>query len=239
MEWAADALVLHVRPHGETSAILDVFTRDHGRYGGLVRGGAGRRLRPVLQAGNLVRARWRARLSEHLGTMSVEAGESFAAQAMTQADALAGLLSLCALLRGMPERNAYPRLYDTATALLAHLVAGDDWLGHLVRFELVLLEESGFGLDLSHCAATGGTKDLAYVSPRSGRAVSRDAAKPYVAQLFALPDFLTRPDAPATRADILNGLALTGHFLERRLYTPHNMAVPAARTRLIERLARF
>jgi DNA repair protein RecO (recombination protein O) len=238
MEWTANALIIGTRAHGESSAIIDVFCREHGHCTGLVRGGNARRLRPVLQIGNMAQVTWRARLSEHLGTFSVDAGRAFGAEALTDRLLLAGVSSMCALLQITPERQAYPRLYDTVMVLLEELGEADIWLPLLVRFEVALLEEVGFGLDLSTCAATGVSENLTHVSPRSGRAVSHDAAQPYLEQLFALPTFLRDPQATASMAEVLEGLTLTGHFLERRVYAPHQMSLPPARARLIENIAR-
>lgn len=238
MQWEAEALVLTARPHGETSAIVEVFSRQHGRYGGLVRGGNSRRQRPVLQPGNMVTASWRARLDEHLGVMTVDAGRAYAAEAMTEPVLLAGLSSLCALLQVTAERQAYPRLYDTVMVVLAEMDRADIWLPLLARFEMALLEEIGFGLDLSCCAATGAIEDLAYVSPRSGRAVSRQAAQPYLDKMFVLPEFLLNSGAHADQQDVAHALALSGHFLERRVYLPNGLKMPAARRRLMDMIAR-
>ena len=233
MDWTADALILNRRAHGESSAIVDLFTREHGRYAGLVRGGNARRLRPVLQSGNMVQASWRARLAEHLGTMVVEAKRPYAAELMEDALKLAALSSLCALLHITPERQAYPRLYDTALVVLDNLTS-DMWLPVMARFELALLEEMGFGLDLSSCAASGVRENLTHVSPRSGRAVSRAEAAPYLDKLFALPDFLHQPVADISPNDIKDGFKLTGYFLEQRLYAPNGTKLPPARTRLLD-----
>lgn len=238
MQWEAEALVLAARPHGESSAIVDVFSRDYGRFGGLVRGGSSRRLRPVLQPGNMVTAVWRARLSEHLGTLTVDAGRAHAAAAMSDATLLAGLSSLCALLQVTAERQAYPRLYDTVMVVLAALDKPQVWLPLLARFEMALLDEIGFGLDLSHCAATGVTEELDYVSPRSGRAVSRAAAQPYLDAVFPLPAFLLDPAADADDRAVLQAFELTGHFLERRVYLANGLRMPPARQRLVDMLAR-
>lgn len=238
MQWEAEALVLAVRPHGESSAIIDVFSRDYGRFGGLVRGGNSRRLRPILQPGNMVTANWRARLSEHLGTMTVDAGRAHAAEALGDAKLLAGLTALCALMQVTPERQAYPRLYDTVQIVLSALDDDVLWPVLLARFEMALLEEIGFGLDLSTCAATGAIEQLEYVSPRSGRAVSRDAAQPYLDKMFVLPQFLLDPAANADEPDVLQAFELTGHFLERRVYLPNGLKLPPARQRLLDILAR-
>ncbi|MCH1487099.1 MAG: DNA repair protein RecO [Alphaproteobacteria bacterium] len=238
MQWEAEGLVLAARTHGESSAIIDVFSRAYGRFGGLVRGGNSRRLRPVLQPGNMVVATWRARLSEHLGTITVDAGRAHAAEAMSDAKTLAGLTSLCALMQITPERQAYPRLYDTLMLVIAAMDDADTWPALLARFEMALLEEIGFGLDLSCCAATGVIEQLEYVSPRSGRAVSRDAARPYLDKMFVLPQFLLDPSANASDEDVQKAMELTGHFLERRVYLPNGLKMPPARQRLMDMLAR-
>ena len=232
--WTADAVILDRRAHGESSAIVDFFTRDHGRYGGLVRGGNARRLKPALQPGNMVQASWRARLSEHLGTATIDPGRAYAAEVLTDQVLLAGLSAMCALLKIVPERQAYPRLFDTVMVLLEALENRQVWLPLFVRFELALLEEVGFGLDLSACAATGTNEDLTHVSPRSGRAISREAAEPYAERMFVLPAFLLSADAPADADDVLQGLNLTGHFLERRVYGVDTSGIPAARERFVE-----
>ena len=225
MQWEAEGLVLAARAHGESSAIIDVFSRAHGRFGGL-------------QPGNMVVATWRARLSEHLGTITVDAGRAHAAEAMSDAKTLAGLTSLCALMQITPERQAYPRLYDTLMLVIAAMDDADTWPALLARFEMALLEEIGFGLDLSCCAATGVIEQLEYVSPRSGRAVSRDAARPYLDKMFVLPQFLLDPSANASDEDVQKAMELTGHFLERRVYLPNGLKMPPARQRLMDMLAR-
>ena len=239
MQWEAEALVLAVRPHGESSAIIDVFSKEHGRFSGLVRGGNSRRLRPILQPGNMVTATWRARLSEHLGTITIDAGRAYAAEALGDAKLLAGLSSLCALMLITPERQAYPRLFDTVQIVLSALDDEALWPVLLARFEMALLDEVGFGLDLSSCAATGSIEQLEYVSPRSGRAVSRDAAQPYLDKMFPLPSFLTDPSAEAEPEDVRHAFELTGHFLERRVYLPNGMKMPPARDRLMDILAKL
>jgi DNA repair protein RecO (recombination protein O) len=175
MNWAEQGCVISARPHGETSAVLELFTRAHGRYLGLVRGGRGRRMRPVLQTGNFLEAQWRARLAEHLGTFSVEPVEMNAARMIDDPLRLAGLTTLAALTQLVPEREAHERLFDAFEIVLTALKGSDHWPALLVRWELGLLEELGFGLDLSTCAATGSSNELAYVSPKTGRAVSSGA----------------------------------------------------------------
>jgi len=239
MQWTADALIVDCRSHGESSAIIDVFSRQHGRYMGLVRGGNSRRLRPILQPGNMAQVTWRARLSEHLGTMTLDAGRAYAAEALSDPLLLSGVSSMCAMLQVTSERQAYPRLYDTVMVLLEELGEAEVWLPLLVRFEMALLEEVGFGLDLSCCAATGATTELTHLSPRSGRAVSLTAAQPYLDQLFDLPNFLLNAQAAAPLDEIIAGFTLTGHFLERRVYLPNQLVLPPARQRLMDNIRRL
>jgi DNA repair protein RecO (recombination protein O) len=238
MDWSDEGIFLTAKPLGEANAVAELLTLGHGRHLGLVRGGRSRRMRPLLQPGNLLRVTWRARLSEHLGGFNVELTEAHAGRALDDAAALAAIGSLTGLARLLPERDPHPELY---AAMLEVLRAFDDasvWPTRLVRWELQLLGELGFGLDLSECAATGVDVDLAYVSPRSGRAVSRDAGKPYCNRLLKLPAFLLDGTAQAGEGDILAGLALTGHFLERDVLEPHGLSMPQARERLISLLAR-
>jgi DNA repair protein RecO (recombination protein O) len=239
MHWSEEAVVLGVRRHGETSAIVDLLTRGHGRHLGLVRGGRSRRLRPVLQPGNLVLANWRARLEDQLGTFTVEPVAMRAAGLIADPFKLAGLNSLTGLSQVLPEREPHPRLYDALSVALAALDDDEVWPAVLARFELGLLDELGFGLDLTCCAATGAQDDLVFVSPRTGRAVSAAAGAPYRDRLFALPAFLrdARPGHP-TPEEVIAGLRLTGHFLQRHILEPRDLAAPGARALLIERLAR-
>ncbi|HEY2008113.1 MAG TPA: DNA repair protein RecO [Rhizomicrobium sp.] len=236
MEWSDDAIVLSSRPHGETGAILELLTRDHGRHAGLVRGGASRRVKPTLQPGNSVHIQWRARLEEHLGSFTCELARARAGELMDSRERLAGLNAFTAITNAaMPEREAHAPVFLGGEVLLDAMVAEDalHWMTLYIRWEVGLLEALGFGLDLSECAATGVTSDLAYVSPRSGRAVSRDGAGIYAARLFALPAFLldTAADEP-NQQDIAAGLALTGHFLLERVLIPHGKEMPPARLRL-------
>ena len=202
--------------------------------------GAGRRLRGVLQPGNQVAADWRGRLAEHLGSYTVEAMRDHAAALLADGDRLAGLTAATAVTEAaLPEREPHLAIHDGFAALLAALAGTPNWAAIYVRFELGLLAELGFGLDLSHCAATGSTEDLAYVSPRSARAVSREAASPYKEKLLPLPSFLL-PEAgeKLVRQDILDGLKLTGYFLQSAVFAPHNRPLPMARERLVERISR-
>ncbi len=230
MEWRDEGIILGTRRHGETSVILEVMTRAHGRHLGLVRGGRSRKQQPVLQAGNRVDLVWRARLDEHLGTFQVEAMESNAARLFDSAAAVFGLQTIAAHLRLMPERDVHAGLYEALGLLVQHL---DEPMlaGELVaRFELLILDELGFGLDLSECAATGARTDLVYVSPKSGRAVSRGAGAPWHDKMLALPDFFVV--GPGRRADpvaIDDAFRLTGFFLARHVYEPRGMSEPEAR----------
>jgi DNA repair protein RecO (recombination protein O) len=224
MEWSDEGVILSVRPHGETGAVLELFTRAHGRHLGLVHGGRSRKLRPVLQTGNHIDATWKARLSDHLGHFAVELRRGFAAVVMDDAAALAALTSLAALSRLLPERDPHPNLYEVTLFVLGFLDERSVWPALLVRWELALLEELGFGLDLAACAATGQTTGLVYVSPKSGRAVS-------------VPAFLRRgPAGEVTLEDVRAGFALTGHFLEARVFRPRDLAMPQARLRLLSYL---
>jgi DNA repair protein RecO (recombination protein O) len=238
MLWTDEGVLLAVRRHGESGAIVSVLTARHGRHAGLVRGGFGRRARPVYQQGNILQVTWRARLDEQLGALSGELKMSLAARLMTDPARLAGLAAACALLETtLPERDPHPDLYATLRAFLEQLVEGRAWLEGYVRFELALLAELGFGLDLSRCAVTGTSDDLVYVSPKSGRAVSRSGAGRYADRLLALPGFLLGA-MPADGAQLAAGLRLTGAFLRRHLFDASERAMPEARDRLLARLAR-
>lgn len=236
MDWESEGYILSVRRHGETSAIIDVFTLDHGRHLGLVRGGAGRRMRSVLQPGNKVKIAWRGRLSEHLGTYTVEALSARAAELMDDRLSLAGLNSICAIAREcLPEREAHMDVYAAFEVLLANMHDPDIWPALYVKWEMGLLAAMGYGLDLTACAATGGNDNLTHVSPRSGRAVSASAAEPYKDKLLPLPLFLLG-QLFVPKEDIFHGLNLTGYFLETRIQWGVNKTLPAARAQMIERL---
>ena len=238
MDWSDEGIFLGAKPLGEANAVAELFTLGHGRHLGLVRGGRSRRLRPLLQPGNRLRVTWRARLSEHLGGFNVELIEAHAARALDDAAALAAIGSLAGLARLLPERDPHPQLYAAALHVIGAFDEARLWPALLVRWELLLLQELGFGLDLSECAATGGDSELVYVSPRSGRAVSREAGEPYDAKLLKLPAFLREDDATSGESDLLSGFALTGYFLERDVLAPHGLAMPETRERLIGLLAR-
>jgi DNA repair protein RecO (recombination protein O) len=239
MQWSDEAIILSVRPHGETSAVAELFTRGHGRHLGLVQGGRSRRLRPVLQPGNEVEATWKARLSEHLGQLTVEPVRSHAATTLDRPLALMGLSSLAAMLRFLPERDPHPALYEVTLFVLTYLDEDAVWPAVYARWELALLAELGFALDLSKCAQTGATENLVYVSPRSGRAVSAEAGAPYHDKLLRLPPFLRGTGATRLgQADISDALALTGSFLETRVAEARNERLPDARGRLVAALAK-
>ncbi|MBC8013864.1 MAG: DNA repair protein RecO [Methyloceanibacter sp.] len=238
MDWSDEGIFLSAKPLGEANAVAELFTLGHGRHLGLVRGGRSRRMRPLLQPGNLLRATWRARLSEHLGGFNVELIEAHAARVLDDPRALAAIGSLSGLARLLPERDPHPALYAATLHILRTFDDANEWPALLVRWELQLLQELGFGLDLSECAATGVDADLAYVSPRSGRAVSRDAGQPYCSRLLKLPAFLLDDAVPAGEGDIVAGFALTGHFLERDVLEPHGLTMPQSRERLIGLLVR-
>jgi DNA repair protein RecO (recombination protein O) len=229
MQWTDDGIVLGVKRHGETSVILELMTSDRGRHLGLVRGGAGTRLRGVLQPGNSLRATWRARLDEHLGHYTVEATNSRAASFLSAAHAVHGVTHLAALCRLLAEREPHAGIYGELARILDQLGDPRVVAPLIARFELDFLAELGFGLDLSSCAATGMTTDLIYVSPRSGRAVSRAAGEAYREKLLALPDFLHDEAVPASATALADAFALTGFFLDRHAFAPRGLALPEAR----------
>jgi DNA repair protein RecO (recombination protein O) len=248
IEWTDEAIVLSARRHGETAAIVSLLTRAHGRHAGLVHGGAGRRARGIYQPGNRVTAAWRARLSEHLGHFACELLESRAAALLDDAMKLAALSAATALVdSALPEREPHARLFDSLDALIDRLCAASasPWPAQYVRFELDLLSDLGFGLDLNRCAATGREDDLAFVSPKTGRAVSAAAAEPYRDRLLPLPGFLTGRDGSAADVSVdavMAGLRLTGYFLDRHVFVhrpaPGTERLPAARVRLVRLLQR-
>ena len=235
MEWRDEGVVIGVRPHGETSAIAEIFTAEHGRCLGMVRGGRSRQMRPVLQPGNLLMVNWRARLEEHLGNFALEPLSLKAGFILADPLRLSGLSSLMALAQCLPEREPHPRLYHAAHIVLSSIEDDALWPALLVRWEMGLLDELGFGLDLAQCAATGARDDLHYVSPRTGKAVCREAGLPYHARLFEMPSFLRGGDA-ASLDEVIEGFKITGHFLERHVFGPRAIAMPAARMWLSEGL---
>jgi DNA repair protein RecO (recombination protein O) len=234
MQWTDEGIVLGVKRHGEANAILELMTREHGRHLGLVRGAAGRLLRPVLQAGNLVSAVWRARLDQHLGHYAVEGINLRVASLLTQSHAVYGVTHLAALCRLLPERDPHPTIVPMVETILDHL--SDATVAGLltVQFELHILTELGFGLELDCCALTGTRSDLIYVSPKTGRAVSRAAGEPWRDRLLRLPPFLGEAgsDDPSMQ-DIADGFVLTGHFLLQRVLEPRGEGFAEARDSFI------
>jgi DNA repair protein RecO (recombination protein O) len=234
VEWEAPAIVLAARSYGEGDALATVLTGEHGAYRGLARGGASRARAGTWQPGNLLQVRWVARLSDQLGAFTGELVHPGAALAMDDPLALAVLSSACAVAEGaLTDREPYPAVFAGLLHLITRLSQGPAVLGDLVRWELALLAELGYGLDLASCALTGAADDLAWVSPRTGRAVSDAAAGTWKERLLAMPAFLRAPDAE----DWATGLALTGHFLARDAFGSQHRDLPPARTRLTDRVA--
>ncbi len=243
MDWQDEGLILGVRKHGETSAIVEAMTAKHGRHLGLVRGGRSSRMRPILQPGNSATFQWRARLEEQLGTYSVEAGELRAANLMTSQLGIYGIQTLASHLRLLPERDPHLGLYNAAHVLMENFEHAEIAASLMVRFELVLLEELGFGIDLEACASTGQTNDLEYISPKSGRAVSRDAGKPWADKMLALPAFLNKHEKGwgiVPQVDqIEQGFKLSSFFLDRHIYAPRGMKHPDERHGFIKAITKL
>jgi DNA repair protein RecO (recombination protein O) len=240
MDWRDQGILLSSRRHGESAAIIEVFTREHGRHAGVVRGGASRKIAPILQPGAQLDVTWRARLEDHIGSYTVEPLRSRAAAALSDRQALAGLNAVTALLLfALPEREGHPLLYARSEALLDLLGDQDLWPLAYLQWELALLEEAGFGLDLSTCAVLGhGANDLSYVSPRTGRAVSRAGAGDWADRLLPLPPCLLG-HGPAPDHEIAEGLRTTGHFLREHLAPAiGNKPLPEARQRFVDAFAR-
>ena len=239
MQWTDEGIVLGVKRHGEANAIAELFTREHGRHLGLVRGGFGSRLKPVLQPGNTVSAVWRARLDEHLGAYTVEPLHVRTASMFAAHHALFAVTHLAALVRLLPERDPHQSVYGDLEAILEHLDDANAIAAHVARFELQMLAELGFGLDLSSCAATGVTDELIYVSPKSGRAVSREGGELWQDKLLRLPVFLNDPAAVPSAHDLADGFTLTGHFLERLVLETRGQPLPDARTHFLAAISRL
>lgn len=239
MEWQDDGIVLSAARHGESDALLEVMTSSHGRVRGFVKGGSGRRQRANLQVGNRLRLGWYARLETNLGRFNAELVHSPLGLMMGQGTRLAALSAVASVVASaLPEREEHTHIYDQLIAVLDLLEEEEGtlvlWAGALARLELAILSALGYGLDLSCCAATGATENLAYVSPKSARAVSLEAAGPYKERLLPLPSFLL--DAPLSEAsgvDVLGALRLTGHFLDRQVWVVHGKGQPAARERFL------
>jgi len=235
MDWRDDGILLTVRRHGESAAIIDVFTAGHGRHAGVVRGGGSQRMAPLLQPGAQIAVEWHARLSDHLGAFRVEPIRSRATNLMTNGDTLAAIGAVSALLTVcLAEREPRPDLYAATVSLLDLVGSAPDWPSAYVAWEMMLMADLGFPLDLSCCAVTGTTEDLAFVSPKTGRAVSKIAAGPYQDRLLPMPDFQA-----GGREAVAVGLSLTGHFLLKWVAPALGLSqLPEARTRLADRLSR-
>ena len=237
MEFEDDAFVLAARGHGESGAIVELLTARHGKYAAHVAGGGSRRMKPFLQAGAQVLVRYRARVSDQLGSAALEPVGEGPSALFDDPLALAGLAAAAAVANGaLPEREPHPGAYLAFETLTAALANPDIWPAVFVRFEAGLLQDLGFGLDLSKCAATGSTDDLVYVSPKTGRAVSRDAGEPYKDRLLVLPPFMLSAQGGLAAGDVGAGLDLTGHFLEAFIFNPMNRPLPPARLWLVDRL---
>lgn len=239
IEWQDEAALLVTRPFGETSVIIEVFSAAHGRHAGVVRGGTSRKVAPILQPGAQLSVAWKARLDSHLGSFTVEPIRSRAAAAMGDRLALAGLNAVCSLLAMvLPEREPHTPLYNRTVGLLDLLGQSDVWPLAYLRWEQALLEEMGFGLDLSACAVRGVNEDLIYVSPKSGRAVSRDAAGAWADRMLPLPEVLAGK-GDASNAQIAKAMVTTGYFIEHRLIKGlGDRPMPPARARLIDAIVR-
>ena len=235
MEWRDEGVILAARRHGETSVILDVLTKTHGRHAGVVRGGASRKQAPVLQPGNQIEVEWRARLEDHLGAYRAELLKSRSG-IMADRGRLAALSSICALMTfAMPERMELTQIYDQTLALIEKLNSDEPWSSEYAVWELMILEELGYGLDLTSCAATGATQELIYVSPKSGRAVCRSAGEQYADRMLPLPEFLQMEGVEPAAKEVLRALKTTGYFLERWLAPAlGNRPLPDARARLVQ-----
>lgn len=235
MQWQDEGIVLGIKRHGESNAIAEIMTREHGRHLGLVRGGRSRRMQPVLQPGNGVAVTWRARLDQHLGSFQIEPVDLRAARLMETATGVYGVQAMGALLRLLPERDPHAHLYQALGIILNNLHQPIDAGELFVRFEIAVLDDLGFGLDLSRCAATGTVEQLRYVSPKSGRAVSRNAGIPWQDKLLALPSFLADGSKQAADSESLkDAFELTGFFLNRHVYEPRGMEMPDARSGFIQ-----
>jgi len=238
MQWTDEGIVLGVKRHGEANGILELMTREHGRHLGLVRGGFGSRMKPILQPGNTLSATWRARLDEHLGNYTVEGLNLRAANFFSASHAIYGVSHLAALMRLLPERDPHAGLYAEFNELLDRLDDAAVAAPMVVRFELLVLAELGFGLDLTQCVSTGVRSDLIYVSPKSGRAVSREAGEPYADKMLPLPAFLREREAAPAGSDLADGFALTGFFLERHVLEPRGLTLSDERAHFIAALLR-
>ena len=235
MEWTDEGTIIGLKAHGESAVILEAMTREHGRHLGLVRGGRSAKAQASLQPGNNVSLTWRARLDEHLGEFRIEPLELRAGRLMETATAVYGVQAMAALLRFLPERDPHPHLYEALSVILDHLHEPADAGELFVRFELAVLNDLGFGLDLLECVATGSREDLCYVSPKSGRAVSREAGAPFADRMLALPAFLGDESRHAADAEALaDGFRLTAFFLNRHVCEPRGLDLASARDGFVQ-----
>ena len=235
MDWRDEAVVLSAQAHGENGAVVQLLTRERGRHAGFVRGAHGKTGRAVWQPGNLVDVTWRARQADNLGALSGELIRGYAAEAMEAADRLSCLSAACTVAHiALPERESHPAVFEGMRVLLESIADDTVWPTIYVHWELGLLKELGFGLALDSCAATGENDQLAYVSPRTGRAVSLSAGEPYREKLLSLPPFLTG-QAIADDQQLEQALDLTGYFLNACVFHPLNRGEPGARTRFVDR----
>lgn len=238
MDFADEAFVLAARAHGDTGAVVELLTAEHGRRAAYVAGGASRRMKPFLQPGARVQAEYRARTSDHLGAARLEPMGQGPSALFDDPLALTGLSAAAAVAQGaLPEREPHPGAFLAFEALMAAFAVSEVWPAVFVRFEAGLLEDLGFGLDLSRCAATGSTDDLVWVSPRTGRAVSAQAGAPYADKLLVLPPFMLGAQAGLREGDVKAGFDLTGHFLEQFVFHPLNRPLPPARVWMLDKLA--
>jgi DNA repair protein RecO (recombination protein O) len=236
MTFSDRGIVLGARAHGETNAVVELFTEEHGRWAGLVYGGQGRKMQPLLQPGNAVLAEWKGR-GEGLGFYALELQKAHAAELIDDSLSLAALLAVTSVAREcLPEREPHAGAFRALSVLVAHLGEVDIWPQLMARWELGLLAELGFGLTLDKCAATGAREELIYVSPRSASAVSREAGEPYKAKMLPLPAFLRDPLAGAAPEDVIAALKTTGYFIETRILHLSNKPLPEARLKLLELL---
>ena len=233
MEWTGQGLIIGVRRHGESSVIAEAMVQGRGRHLGLVRSGRSRRQASTLQLGNSVQLVWRARLEDHLGAFTVELLQARAAELITDRTSLYVAQLLCGHLHLLPERDPHDRLLAKTLEILDGEWDNASLAVELARFEFMLLDEMGFGLDIYSCAVTGALDGLTHVSPKTGRAVTAQAAKPYIDRLLPLPAFLAR-EAEVTATDIADAFRVTGHFLSMHVWTARQIDPPATRDQLIE-----
>lgn len=237
MDFTDEGVILAARAHGENHAVAEIFTAAHGRWAGLVHGGQGRRMRPLLQSGNAVRIEWKGRLAESLGHFSLELTHAYAGELMQDRLSLSGLTAACAVASAcLPEREAHPRAYQAMKILIANLEHAEVWPALMARWELGLLAELGFGLTLDRCASTGARENLIFVSPRSACAVSAEAGEPYKDKLLPLPAFLRGASNGASREEAIAALTTTGYFIETRILHVSDKTLPEARIRLVNLL---